>query len=140
MAMEWNSLYETGEQRVDSQHQKLFEQVNQLGELIKAGQENHPIDKAELDQLLGFLDTYVNVHFAYEELCMTLRRCPVASQNKDAHNRFIEFYEDFRAQYNKRGANLQLLRHLHQTLTHWLTSHICEIDIKLRTSQPPSPP
>ena len=132
MAMEWRDSYNTGDKRIDGQHKNLFEYINRLEGLIETGQAGGAIDRIEVENLLGFLDSYVYTHFTYEELCMTQRRCPVAAQNKEAHNRFLKMFEDFNQQCAQHGANLQMLTDLHRTLTYWLTNHICRIDVSLR--------
>lgn len=132
MAIEWKNNYETGDKRIDGQHKNLFEYINRLEGLIQTGQAGRAIDKVEVENLLGFLDSFVNTHFAYEELCMSQRRCPVAAQNKEAHNRFMQVFEDFNQRYAQLGVDLPMLTDLHRTLTYWLTNHICRIDVSLR--------
>lgn len=133
MAMEWSSEYETGEQRVDEQHQNLFSFVNRLEAMVQGGRAGRPIREAEVENLLIFLETYVNVHFAYEELCMTIRRCPVAQKNREAHNKFLEFFGEF-SQTVQQGVSLDDLEELHRVLRLWLASHICNIDVKLKSA------
>lgn len=132
--MEWKAEYETGEKHVDAQHQHLFEYVNTLHELVSAVQGGAPLDKQAAEDLLFGLDTYVTIHFAYEEMCMGIRRCPYAAVNKEAHDKLSAFYAEFREQ-SRRELTLEMLQTLETTLTHWLTNHICRIDVTLRDAK-----
>jgi len=137
MAIEWNASYETGEARIDGQHRNLFDYVNRLERLLESTPPGSPPNREEVDNLLAFLESYVNTHFAYEELCMTLRGCPIARKNKEAHDRFLALYADFTQQHKARGgASVEMLRELHGTLKNWLVGHICNIDVQLRGHTP----
>lgn len=137
MAIEWSTSYETGEPRIDEQHRNLVGYVNRLERLLESTPPGSPADREEVDNLLVFLESYVNTHFAYEELCMTLRGCPIARKNKEAHDRFLALYDDFTQQHRARGgASIEMLRELHETLKNWLVGHICNIDVQLRGRAP----
>lgn len=129
MPIEWKASYETGERRIDGQHRNLFEQVNRLERLLEAA----TLDQSEVENLLIFLESYIHTHFAYEELCMTLRGCPIARKNKESHDRLLRFYADFDRRYKARGrADAGMMRELHEVLKNWLVGHICRIDVQLR--------
>lgn len=131
MPVEWNDSYSTGDARIDSQHQKLFGYVNTLEKMIEAARGGQAPTHREVEDLLDFLEMYVNVHFAYEEVCMAIRRCPLAAQNREAHGKLINFYGEFRETV-KGGATLSDLESLHTALANWLVNHICRIDVSLR--------
>ena len=128
MAIEWKKDYETGEPKVDSQHQKLFECVNHLERLIQTGSPS----RADLDRLFNFLGMYVQSHFSYEELCMFQHHCPMAQKNREAHQKFTEAYRAFLERYQRCGPHLPLLKELHQAAEAWLVQHICKVDTHLR--------
>lgn len=131
MPIQWDQQYEVGEPRVDSQHRNLFDYVNQLEQIVVQGKQGH-LDRRELENLFVFLDAYVNTHFAYEELCMTLRGCKVAQKNKEAHNRFMDLWAELNRTYTPQNIPLAALEELHAMLASWLTQHICKIDINLK--------
>lgn len=138
MPVQWGDRFETGEARIDAQHQNLFTYVNRLEDLLmqaRAGQELKPL---EAKNLLIFLDAYVNTHFAYEELCVSLRKCPVALKNKEEHNRLLEFWTNFRRENALVTTTANALETLHDTLKGWLTNHICKIDLALRAKDYPA--
>ncbi|WP_233493118.1 MULTISPECIES: bacteriohemerythrin [unclassified Meiothermus] len=134
VAIEWSPSYETGEMRIDRQHRTLFDRVNRLERMLEAGE---VLDQDEVENLLIFLESYINTHFAYEELCMTLRGCPIARKNKEAHDKLLAFYNDFAQRYAARGkADVAMLRELHEVLSKWLVGHVCNIDVRLRNHVP----
>lgn len=131
MPVEWARAYETNESRVDDQHKRLFGYVNQLEGLILRAERGNLPSKTEIEDLMIFLDTYVNVHFAYEEMCFQIRKCPLAKANRDAHNGLLRYWGDFQEEA-KLGVSFERLQTLHTTLVKWLTNHICSIDIDMR--------
>ncbi len=133
MPIQWSRLYEVGDPRTDSQHQNLFEYVNRIEQLIEQGKTGR-LNREEVEHLFIFLDTYVNTHFAYEELCMTLRGCKVAQKNKEAHDKFLTFWAEFNSVHTPQRVSLSALETLHTTLVGWLTQHICKIDVALRNT------
>lgn len=132
MPVEWSDRFETGDARIDAQHRNLFSYVNRLEGLIMQARAGQGLKPLEVENLLIFLDTYVNTHFAYEELCMSLRKCPVALKNKEEHNKLLEFWGNFRSENTPATTSADALESLHDTLKGWLTNHICKIDVALR--------
>ncbi|WP_027883329.1 bacteriohemerythrin [Meiothermus rufus] len=128
MPVEWNESYAVGEARIDRQHKNLFDFINRLENLIA----QQRLEPSEVENLFAFLDAYVNTHFAYEELCMRLRGCPIAQKNKEAHDKFLSFWAGFLKEYSPATVSLKALEELQETLTSWLKQHICKIDVKLR--------
>ena len=130
MAIQWQDKYRTGVDQIDSQHQKIFEFCNKLGELIEEGVASGP----KVDNLLMFLTTYAKTHFIYEENCMFKHACPAAKANRDAHARFLDYLSESQAKRNSTESTLDWMRELHGFLEKWLDGHICQIDIQLRES------
>lgn len=132
MTLVWTELYTTGVASIDRQHQKLFEYINKLDDLIKADIS----EGTDVDDLLNFLTEYVLMHFSHEEFCMKQVSCPAAEKNKKAHDDFVAFFNDFKNQYKAapskdKGA---LLLKLQKAAEDWLKNHICKIDIQLRSN------
>ncbi|MEZ5402010.1 MAG: bacteriohemerythrin [Bryobacteraceae bacterium] len=130
MPVQWESRFETGETRVDDQHRRLFEYVNKLEELIQNGFKPH-----EFDNIVSFLSLYVRVHFVCEESCMSIRHCIVAEKNKAAHQKFLDFFEKFKMDYERRGADKMMVQDLYNAASQWLVNHICRIDVQLREAE-----
>lgn len=136
MPFEWDSKYETGDERVDSQHRQLFTYADQLASVIASAEQTGEIPLNEVEALLDFLDMYINIHFAYEEICMAVRRCPFAEQNRKAHKNLEEFYAGYRQDIQENGLTLEKLYSLRETLASWLVGHICGIDVHLKDPVP----
>ncbi|GIW33501.1 bacteriohemerythrin [Meiothermus sp.] len=133
MPIQWSEQYEVGDPRTDSQHRNLFDYANQIEQLIEQARAGR-LDRQAVEHLFVFLDAYVNTHFAYEELCMALRGCKVAQKNKEAHNKFLEFWTEFNRQHTPQSISTAALENLHATLAGWLTQHICKVDVALRST------
>lgn len=131
MPIQWSQQYEVGDPRTDRQHQNLFEYINRIEQLIEQGRAGR-LNSQEVEHLFIFLDAYVNTHFAYEELCMTLRGCKIAQKNKEAHDRFLKFWAEFSRAHTPQNITVAALETLYTTLAGWLTQHICKIDMALR--------
>lgn len=128
MAIEWRNNFATNDPHIDEQHQQIFRFANKLEAL--AQQED--VDSREVDNLLRFLETYIQNHFRYEEACMLKRRCPVAQQNRSEHIAFKAFLARSLEVYHHKGYNKDWALELYKKLENWLSNHICRVDIQLR--------
>ncbi|MCK6447928.1 MAG: hemerythrin family protein [Planctomycetes bacterium] len=126
MTLTWSDTYETGNDRIDGQHLKLFELTNRL-EAMLAGRE-----KLDPTPVLSYLETFVNIHFCYEELCMAMGKCSVQQTNKDAHAKFMALFAQFKSRFASEGATRGLVQDLHDAIAGWIVKHICKIDVELR--------
>lgn len=120
---QWNPLFETGNQRIDDQHRKLFELTNRLAHAVQNG-ENLPT----LAVLVAELRDYAATHFCDEEQLM---RCSALTHREIerhacVHASFIEKVDEVAARTDlsdeeATGAFLELL------IT-WLVTHILKLD------------
>ncbi len=124
----WQESYSTGVAELDKQHKQLFQYTNELEDMIKT----NAVSKHVLEGAMKYLEKYVSVHFGREETCMFKHQCPIASKNKDAHQKFIEKYHWFAAAVKEQGASDEILLNLHHFLETWLVEHICKIDTQLK--------
>lgn len=131
MPIHWDNTYATGDEKIDEHHRQLFRFTNKLEELLNAP----TVPPDQVEQLLLFLQTYINSHFRYEEACMLKRHCPVAQKNRDAHLAFQDFFQNAHDEYQSQGFSHEWLARLHNFIASWLSSHICEIDAQLRHCQ-----
>ncbi len=129
MALEWKDEYSTGVDKVDEQHRKLFAFLNELEGLIAQGIDRGP----KVDSLLASLATDTQTHFSFEERCMEQHHCPTARENKQAHDEFLRQFATFQHEYKEKGSSVSLLKNLHETAESWVVSHICNIDIHLKS-------
>ncbi len=128
MAIEWRNNFATNDPHIDEQHQQIFRFANKLEALALQDE----VDSREVDNLLRFLETYIQNHFRYEEACMLKRRCPVAQQNRSEHIAFKAFLARSLEVYHHNGYNKDWALELYKKLENWLSNHICRVDIQLR--------
>ncbi len=132
MILEWSEEYATNYDSIDRQHKKLFQYVNQLDELLRSD----VFQQDKINELLDFLENYTVVHFEHEEMCMKRDQCPMGEKNKVAHDYFLNFYREFRGRYKTLNSEQEKridLQKLLTTMESWLKSHICKIDVHMRS-------
>ena len=127
--IEWKEEYSTGFVSLDAQHRILFRYVNELEKMIQ-GEE--PKTEARFSNTLDFLESYCRQHFAHEEQCMAERKCPVAAQNKMAHEKFIEYFNVIKDRFKKEKLTDKIMIDVHKATQDWLVHHICRIDVALK--------
>lgn len=129
MTLEWKDDYATGVEKVDEQHGNLFAFLNDLEELIAQEIDSGP----EVDNLLTSLATDTQTHFSFEEQCMNQNNCPVAGDNKKAHEQFLHHFGSFQRERRAKGPSVSSLEELHKTTERWVVNHICNVDIHLKS-------
>ncbi len=125
--LDWIEKYATGSGKVDDQHKKLFNMVNDFEELVR-----NKTAKDRFCEALRFLGDYVTIHFKTEEAIMDEFACPAADDNKKAHAEFRQVFEGFLNRAETEGYSDKLAKDLLRTLQKWLIQHICGVDIRLR--------
>ncbi len=98
----------------DTQHQLLFELIDQLKE--------NQIDPG----IFAKLNSYAENHFSLEEEYMRVLNYPDAEEHIEAHNKFRTELEIMVAEQHTYDENLR--RSLSLFLTEWLTRHVLGID------------
>ena len=127
MATAWSEEYATGDADVDEQHKQLFQYLADLEAHMESG-----IDAAYVKRLLDALGLYTRSHFCYEEICMRMKKCPVAEKNKEQHAKLLDAYTQFCQRFEVEGVSEDLVQRLHDFLESWLINHILKIDTHLR--------
>lgn len=126
--MKWSEKYATGVHRVDEQHKMLFTMAADFRCSLDEGD-----GERSYAALLSFFEAYTAGHFRFEERCMREHRCPAAQQNKDEHATFLLLLEGYREHYSANGYLAEKALELIDTVDEWLDSHICQVDIHLRS-------
>lgn len=120
----WNARYETGILRMDTQHRRLVDLINGLGDTISQG------ESAGLDRLYAELLDYALVHFSDEESLMAEHHLApeVMAQHHESHLQFVRQIEQM-----KGGDNVSLERvdALNRFLASWLVLHILGEDMDI---------
>jgi len=127
--MEWSNDFATGIERIDEQHRMLFRMVGDFRLALdeERGERTYGL-------LLGLLTDYARAHFEFEEQCMEKYRCPVAGQNREAHEWFMRMLSRFRERHDHAGYRAADARELMDALDRWLRTHICGLDVQLRSA------
>jgi len=119
-AFVWDQRFETGIELVDTQHKRLVDITNQLGDLLLEGGD---IPEARLQELFHQLATYGRQHFADEEKLMA--QFAVDQRHRDLHaSHHQQFIQQVVSLWRSRGAMRHPAETMHGFLAAWLTVHI----------------
>lgn len=114
--MHWDEGYATGIGFVDSQHQQLFELVNDLHQAMQEGKA-----AAAIRALLQNLHRYADTHFRQEEEMMEAARYPDLEQHRLKHGTFLEHLKEFHEGLEKgEMVTIKVLNFLRD----WIANHI----------------
>jgi len=129
--VQWTEQFATGSSRLDEQHRMLINNINHLEAMLAST--NPTREEGEfLIHLVNFLEKYAATHFQFEEHCMEKYRCPAHARNKQAHEQFKKFFNEFKAHSQSKGFRPDLLQGLHKKLNLWIQEHILQVDAQLR--------
>lgn len=116
----WNDHFLTGFPTVDAQHRRLFDLINQVGEML-AGERK--ISEETLNGVFRALAAYAALHFKEEENLMRAAGVPQAYFERHA-----QVHRDFVAQvklmWSQRAVMSAPAETIHGFLAAWLSSHI----------------
>ncbi len=120
--MVWKDEFSVKSPRLDAQHKRLFELINDLYEAMqqKVGQE-------QLQGVLRMLEQYSITHFKDEERTLEEFDCPGLPQQREAHLFFKRKLMEFQHQLQK---ELLFPRDVLVFLKEWLIDHILFMDLK----------
>lgn len=119
----WSDRYSVGISRIDAQHQRLVDLINDLHAATLAGEGNSALDKI-LDGLAG----YVVSHFATEEALMKKFAYPGYDQHKAEHERLAAQVKLLLEK--SRTDRTALSPEVMMFLQRWLIGHIANVDKK----------
>ncbi len=109
---------------IDTQHASLFEAVNQLHDLMLAGN-----SRQQLAPMLAFLRSYAVEHFATEEAFMAETGYPGMAQHKAKHDDMARQVQELEEKHSAGSLTLSIT--IMAFLRDWLAEHIAEEDRKL---------
>lgn len=128
MAVEWKADYSVGYDDIDGQHQELFRRFNAL---IEACRESRGREKVQ--ELLRFLDDYVERHFADEEALMATNGYPGIDDHRKLHDTFRSELGRLKKILQEEGTSVHLIVTTNETVLQWLINHIRRVDTALGT-------
>jgi len=114
---EWSDELSVNIKKIDEQHHRLVEMINELYEGMKSKQANDILSKI----LTGMVE-YAKTHFATEETYMATYKFPGLAEHKAEHAIFSAKAVDMLARYKINPAYLTAETGLF--LKRWLSDHI----------------
>ncbi len=124
--IEWDSSYEVGVDKIDQQHQELFNKVNNLilANQLKKGKE-------EISKTIKFLADYTVKHFTDEEELQQENNYPHYEHHKKLHNNFVSKILEFKEEFENGDIDTASMMSFNKTIITWLVQHVTGIDQKL---------
>ena len=119
----WQSSYSVGIEKVDNQHQKLIQNINDLFEAMSVGKGREVIAKVLIN-----LTEYTKEHFSAEEAFLILNKYPQLQEHRIEHLLFINKLNSFKLKLDK--GDLHLSGEVIEFLKTWFIDHICTSDKK----------
>ena len=116
----WTPALSVGDKKLDNQHKQLLEQVNALLDALAGGQNNLIV----IEQVLKFLDQYIEEHFADEEHYMEEHQYPRLAEHRALHTQFIERYTHMKERIYTFESVDGMLIDLEAHLGRWWIDHI----------------
>ena len=122
--IKWKKEYEIGVTKLDNQHKKIIEIVN---EVIK--QQFTPANENEIEEILNGLQDYIREHFKTEEEYMLKHQYSGYEEQRNEHNRFTDRLFDAQKEYTKNGrvTSVNILNFIWD----WFSRHILIVDKRL---------
>lgn len=121
----WKNEYETGLEKIDKQHKKLFEIANRAYELLKNDLCTDKYDK--IISIIEELKNYTVFHFTTEEEYMLSIGYRKFLSHKVEHDDFINKFNDIdfnRIDYGQNQYIMELLEFIYR----WIDQHILIAD------------
>lgn len=121
--IQWNASYATGCKKIDEQHQKLVDIVNELYDAFLAGTANE-----KLGEILKSLNDYTVYHFETEEQFMQKYNYPQTDAHKETHEKLIDNITEFYAKHS--SGDISVTYDVMNFLRQWLVEHIQKEDMQ----------
>lgn len=120
----WDKSMEVGIEKIDTQHQELFDYTNSLMNAIRERK-----DQNEVDKVITFLNQYVTTHFSDEEEIMQEHNYPFLSFQKEQHKNFINYFKAVEIELKEmRDSRTYLMFRIQILISDWLVNHTCKAD------------
>lgn len=120
----WDDRFSVKNDKLDKQHKKIVNIINDLYRAIQNGKSCET-----LARILIQLNSYTDLHLAFEETLMELKKYPEIETHKKAHKRFVEKAEEIRKKDNGENTNTMCWELL-SFLKDWWAGHVIGFDRK----------
>lgn len=115
--IEWSESLSVGVQRIDEQHQRLIQMMDELDHAIRSNQSNEVVE-----DVLTNLFNYAQQHFMLEEELFRKHKYPEMALHELEHQRFIAKAFAFKERLSAKRPGLAL--ELLTFLSSWVLNHI----------------
>ena len=122
----WDNSLVTGVELIDTQHQELFEKINNLLRTAGEGKGGE-----ELRKSFKFLSDYTVKHFSEEEEIQKKYKYPDFENHHKLHESFKKTVLDLSVEWMKKGSSEGLVLEVEKKIGDWLVVHVKGQDIKL---------
>ena len=123
MGMRWEEKWSVGVDKIDIQHQELFNRIDQLVTAMKTGK-----GKDEVISTLNFLEEYVIKHFNDEEELQKKNNYPKYEIQHREHEEFKSGLKELRRVFETTGVSAIFVINVQQKISNWWRKHILELD------------
>jgi hemerythrin len=122
----WDGSLITGVELIDTQHEQLFDAINELLEICRTGKGVEEIKKS-----IDFLNDYTIKHFFEEERIQQKYGYPDYPAHRQYHESFKATVRDLSHRLILKGATEELVNEVQSSVGDWLVNHIKVQDFKL---------
>jgi len=126
MAYTWSSDLETGNTKIDHQHEQLFAAVNALWDAYRSGK-----GRQEVENTMEFLLAYISKHFADEEALQEKYGYPEYLAHKRLHTEFKSIAHRLVTELSQDGPTDKVIGDIYATVGEWLVTHIQGDDFQM---------
>ena len=134
MFIQWNDTYSINVTKVDQQHRRLFDLINELHSAVMEGRGQPQTttvagELATMATVLRELIGYTSDHFVMEEGYMVTHAYPEYDVHKTAHGQFTERVQAFQRDFDDGRAVRSM--EIVEFIKEWWQRHILVVDKKL---------
>lgn len=120
----WDKSMEIGVKEIDDQHKELFVHSNTLLNAIKERK-----DQNEIEEVISFLNEYVEKHFKDEEEIMEEHNYPFLDFQKEQHENFVEHFKGIQNELKElKKSRSYLIFRIRLLVVDWIVNHTYKQD------------
>jgi hemerythrin len=121
----WDPIYSVGEERIDAQHQQLFDIANRFKSLCVSR-----ADRGSLLRVYKELLDYTAMHFSEEEALLRRHRYHDYDNHKMSHDKLVVLVKRYHTELETGGNDVEA--RIQQFVQTWLNGHILGSDRNYR--------
>ena len=123
----WDPKYSVGIKSIDIQHQRFFEIINEIYDLVRKVY----FTKEDLLKVIEELKKYAEIHLSYEEKYFKEFNYPDAGTHIGAHNILRQKVKEYLSDIAAPGSKPEILAaDIAEFTKNWLSEHILDQDHK----------